>query len=254
MTSSLAPLAYNLYFIDFTPIPVIIKAMDKRYIKLIAIALALALVGGIAFYLYKDFTQDPTDSKIARTIASRLKTTTRKADLLVTDVTYDEKVGKVLTSVKYMEYDVKNIPLDPIYFQLDGNIIQIQSLVITLTDEGEETLKIFKDKNAYIFWKAFLPDGKTTKTVELTELNAIPAGYKLKGVESEKEKELWTSFWKYAIDPDKADNIVIRNTRIAAPGKIFIPGTLYRVRMESDGNLVVDSAFLPSGSKRKNRR
>ncbi|MBM3251868.1 MAG: hypothetical protein FJZ11_03705 [Candidatus Omnitrophica bacterium] len=195
-------------------------------------------------FVFWQITRFINENRILKQVISRLEADSRIAEVLVTNVYYDENAKKTKTTIKFLEYDTKGNPLMPRYFAFPGNIIQFQSLVIRFTDVNIRSADALRGKSAYLFWKAFMLDGANTLEYDLTKLNEIPQGYKLES-DNPFEKKLWEKFWKYALSPDEAKKMGIKNAQIEAPGTMFQPGTLYTIKIEHDGGMRIDAAPLP---------
>ena len=210
-------------------------------IKNILIIAVLLLIGFGVFRMYSKYV---LENEILKQIISRLEADSRVAEVLVTGVNYDEQKKKTFTTIKFLEYDSKGKPLEARYYTFTGNIIQFQALVIRFDDIHVRGADKLKGKSAYLFLKVFLLDGKNTVEYPVTEVNEIPAGYKLEGGDNAFEGELWENFWEYALNPDKKGSGGIKNAQIEAPGTMFIPGILYTIRIEHDGGLRIDTNRL----------
>jgi len=186
------------------------------------------------------------EKKVLRQIIERFQADSRIAEVLVTNVHFDEQSKKTSTTIKFLEYDAQGKPLEPRYFTFPGNIIQFQSLVIRFDDFFIASSHPLKGKSAYLFWKVFMLDGSNTKEYALAPLNAIPEGYKLPGKSGKAEKKLWRKFWSYALNTSIAKKQGIKNAQIEAPGTTFVPGVLYTIKIEHDGGMRIDAQELPS--------
>lgn len=217
--------------------------MTIKPIKYIIICVLIA-VGTV--FGYKSFLKYTRENRILKEIISRLEADSRIAEVLVAGVNFDERLKKTQTTIKFLEYDTKNNPLKPRYFTFSGNIIQFQSLIIRFDDIHIRNKDKFKGKSAYLFWKIFMLDGKDTEEYDIAEAYEIPGGYKLEGSPNPFEKKLWEKFWEYALDPERAKKVGIKNAQIEAPGTMFIPGMLYAIKIEHDGGLRIDVQKLPA--------
>ena len=213
----------------------------KKIIKLIKVV----LIAVVVIIAYQYVLRYINENRILKQVISRLEADSRIAEVLVTDVRFDEETKKKLTTIKFMEYDTKQRPLEPKYFTFPGNIIQFQSLVIRFDDLYIRSKDLLKGKSAYIFWKVFMLDGKDTVEYEITKMNEIPQGYKIDNIIHPFEEKLWRRFWDYALNPKEAKKIGIKNAQIEAPGTMFIPGTLYTIKIEHDGGIRIDVQPLP---------
>jgi hypothetical protein len=185
------------------------------------------------------------EHRILKQVIERLSADSRIAEVLVTQSRYDEKSGTIETTIKFLEYDAAGKPLEPRYFTFQGNIIQFQALVIRFQDGLVKAGDQIRGKSAYLFLKAFVLDRKNTQLFNLTEINEVPQGYKLPGSPSEFEGKLWEEFWQYALDPKARERAGVKNAQIEAPGSMFLPGTIYTLRIEHDGGIRIDTEPIP---------
>lgn len=185
------------------------------------------------------------ETRILRQIIERLSADSRIAEVLVTKSEFDEATKKIRTTIKFLEYDAKGNPLAPKYFTFEGNIIQFQSLVIRFEDQFIRAGDRLRGRSAYFFMKAFVLDGAKPQIFNITEADQIPAGYKLPHETSEFEAKLWRDFWSYALDPKARERAGIKNAQIEAPGSIFVPGTIYTLKIEHAGGIRIDTQPVP---------
>ena len=205
--------------------------------------LLIGVISVILFYRYA--SRYINENKILKEVVARLEADSRIAEVLVTKIGFDEKTLKTSTTIKFLEYDTKGRPLKPKYFTFPGNIIQFQSLVVRFEDLYIRKKDELKGKSIYLFWKVFMLDGANTKEYELAKLDSIPEGYRLKKETGAYEEKIWKRFWEYALNPERAGKLGIKNAQIEAPGSLFIPGTLYIIRIEHDGGIRIDAKPLP---------
>jgi len=183
--------------------------------------------------------------KILEQIITCLEADSRIAEVIVTDSSFDETSGKTLTTIKFLEYNVDGLPLTPQYFTFAGNIIQFQSLVIRFKDALVRQGEGMRGKSAYLFWKVFMLDGDKTEEYEITSINSVPDGYQVSDTVNKSEQIIWKEFWEYALTPERRNEIGIKNAQIEAPGTLFVPGTLYTIKIEHDGGIRIDTEPLP---------
>ena len=207
--------------------------------------LIIVLIAAGAILAYQFVFRYINENKVLKEVILRLEADSRIAEVLVTGVSYDETTGKKFTRIKLLEYDTKDRPMEPKYFTFPGNVIQFQSLVIRFDDLYIRNRDLLKGRSAYIFWKVFMLEGENTVEYEITKLNEIPQGYKIDNISSAFEERLWRRFWDYALDQKEAKKMGIKNAQIEAPGTMFIPGTLYTIKIEHDGGMRIDVEPLP---------
>ncbi len=203
----------------------------------------LSLLG--AYYLYNISVALYNQTKVLKAVVERLEADSRIAEVLVSSVKYDEETGKNLTTIKFLEYDASGAPLKPRYFTFPGNIIQFQSLVIRFDDIHIRNKDLLRGKSAYLFWKIFMLDGKNTTEYKLADVEAVPQGYRIADPKNTFEEKIWEKFWEYALNPSKGREIGIKNAQIEAPGTMFVPGTIYTIKIEHDGGIRIDASPIP---------
>ena len=164
---------------------------------------------------------------------------------MVVGVNYNEEIKKNFTTIKFLEYDSQNKPLEPKYFTFPGNIIQFQSLVVRFDDHFVEAGDRLRGRSVYLFWKVFSLDGPNTKEFPITYAEEVPGGYKVGKKINSFEDNFWKKFWAYAFDKRAASRLGIKNVQIEAPGTMFIPGYLYPIKIEHNGGLRIDMVALP---------
>jgi len=214
----------------------------KKLIRLFVFAV-IVVTGYFVCQTYLKFIHE---KEILKQMVGRLTADSRIAEVLVTEVRYDENIGKVFTTIKFLEYDSQSQPLPPKYFTFSGNIIQFQSLVIRFDDIFIKDADPFKGKSAYLFWKVFMLDGTNTQEHTLTQIKEIPEGYKTALENNPFERQRWEKFWDYALNTQWAEKRGIKNAQIEAPGTKFVPGILYTLKIEHDGGIRIDSQELPA--------
>ena len=185
------------------------------------------------------------ENRILRQVVERLSADSRIAEVLVTESRYEEATKQVETTIKFLEYDASGKPLAPRYMTFHGNIIQFQALVIRFQDQFVQGGDKLRGKSAYLFLRAFVLDGPNTQVFSLATTYDVPDGYKIPGGKTEFEAKLWESFWRYALDPKARERSGIKNAQIEAPGSMFVPGTIYTIRIEHDGGMRIDTQPIP---------
>ena len=217
------------------------KKKIKHFIIIVLIGLIAFGLGFTVFTGYKRFYRYRQENIILKKIIDRLEADSKVAEILVTEVKEDKKMGQKKTTIKFLEYGPSGKPVSPKYFTFTSNIIQFQSLVIRFEDIYVRNSDQFRGKSIFIFWKAFYLNGKETEEFEINKMYEIPSGYKLPDEESMVEKTLWEKFWNYALHEKAAKERGIKNVQIEAPGALFLPGYLYTLKIEHDGGLRIDS-------------
>lgn len=214
--------------------------------RLLTIFIASALIVGCGFWAFRSVFKYLGENKVLKQVIARLEADSRIAEVLVTNVHFDERTGKEWTTIKFLEYGTDGAQMPLKYFTFSGNIIQFQSLVIRFDDSYIIRNDSLRGKSIYLFWKVFMLDAANTQEFEITKADRIPEGYKIGSINHPFEEKLWQKFWKYALEPDQARKMGIKNAQIEAPGTMFVPGTLYTIKIEHDGGMRIDTRSLPA--------
>jgi len=214
--------------------------MQRRTLKLKSVILLLLLTV-FSLYIYNNYKE----RQLLNKIIERLSADSRVAEVIVTDVKHDPKTRKTYTTIKFLEYGANSKPLKPKYFVFSGNMIQFQSMVVRFDDFYVKKGHPLKGKSAYLFMKAFVLDGKNTEVFDITKIDEVPAGYAVEGNKNSFERKIWGNFWEYALDSESAKKIGIKNAQVEAPGTKFVPGLIYKIKIEHDGGLRIDAEPLP---------
>lgn len=220
--------------------------MIKTIKRLLTIFFVWALIVGCGFWAFKSIFKYLGENKVLKQVIARLEADSRIAEVLVTNVHFDERTGKEWTTIKFLEYGTDGAQMPLKYFTFSGNIIQFQSLVIRFDDSYIIRNDPLRGKSIYLFWKVFMLDAANTQEFEITKADRIPEGYKIGSVNHPFEEKLWQKFWKYALDSAQARKMGIKNAQIEAPGTMFVPGTLYTIKIEHDGGMRIDTRSLPA--------
>ena len=216
------------------------------FLKFIILVLCLALLVWGGYQGYDFYQRTVEEQKILNQIIERLSADSRIAEVLVTGVEFDPITQKKMTTIKFLEYNSVGEPLEPKYFTFVGNIIQFQSLVVRFEDEFIRSGEALRGKSVYLFWKVFVLDGDRTQSYNITEMDAVPAGYRVRAAHNEVEQEIWQRFWDYALNSKHAVTKGIKNAQIEAPGTRFVPGILYTLKIEHDGGIRIDHRKIPA--------
>ena len=213
----------------------------SRWVNTVLATLSAAALLSAGFWVHGFLERE----RVLRQVVERLSADSLVAEVLVTKSEYAEVSKKIKTTIKFLEYGSDAKPLEPRYFSFSGNLIQFQALVVRFQDELIKSGNRLKGKSAFIFLKAFVLDGAETQVFDITRHAEIPRGYKIPGVVSEFERELWREFWSYALDSAKREAAGVKSAQIEAPGSLFLPGSIYTLRIEHDGGLRIDTRSVP---------
>ncbi|OIO35253.1 MAG: hypothetical protein AUJ74_07365 [Candidatus Omnitrophica bacterium CG1_02_44_16] len=220
--------------------------MKKIIKKTLILIIVWALIIGCGFLAFQSLFKYLGENRVLKQVIARLQADSRISEVLVTNVHFDENTGKEWTTIKFLEYGTDGSQMPPKYFTFSGNIIQFQSLVIRFDNSYIIRNDPLRGKSIYLFWKVFMLDGANTQEFEIAKADRIPEGYKIGNLSHPFEEKLWKKFWEYALNSTEAKKMGIKNAQIEAPGTMFVPGTLYTIKIEHDGGMRIDTRSLPA--------
>ncbi|MDD5348497.1 MAG: peptide-methionine (R)-S-oxide reductase, partial [Candidatus Omnitrophica bacterium] len=216
------------------------RTVDRKISFAAGIRLAVFLAAACALGLY---LVGQNRIRVLEKVIERLSADSRAAEIVVSDTA--SRPGEKLTTIKFVEYDTRGVPLEPRYFTFSTDIIQFQSLVIRFDDFYIRKGHPLKGKSAYLFMKAFALTDTGAEQFAITKIDEVPAGYRAQKTVSRFERRLWQRFWQYALEPREAKKSGIKNAQIEAPGTRFVPGLIYTLKIEHDGGLRIDAREMP---------
>ena len=131
---------------------------------------------------------------------------------------------------------------------LPGEELYIDALVVKFDRKFVDAGDGLRGKSLLLFRRAF---GDRQKPVEGVPLfrqgndSVIPEALQVDSQPSDFEREIWTRFWEYANDPDKARDQGIRIAQGEAPHVKAVAGQVYKLTLRASGGLEI-SPRLPA--------
>jgi len=170
------------------------------------------------------------------------------AEELVADVrVLSVKDGQMaLTFVQY-EPGTENAAVSK-SMTLPGEEFYIDALVVKFDRKFVDAGDGLRGKSLLLFRRAF---GDRQMPVEGVPLfrqandSVIPEGLQIDAQPSDFERRLWTRFWEYANDPDKAKGEGVRIAQGEAPHIKAVAGQVYKLTLRASGGLEI-SPRLPA--------
>ncbi len=150
--------------------------------------------------------------------------------------------GKLMTTVQFAEVDDQGHPLDASRVQnytIEGDIVYIDGMVAKFADEFVEQGDPLRGTS--IFWFKSLFGAKQAPAdgfpLSLGGEDPRPAAY-AKGREmTDLEKKIWSNFWDYANDSEKAKQVGLRAIHGQAPSIQVRKGKLYWIELRATGDV-----------------
>lgn len=161
------------------------------------------------------------------------------------------ETGELVTKISFVEVDESGNPIEkPRVFTLEGNVFHLAALVVKFTDKYVEAGDPLRGTSICLFKRVYSDKQAPEKGFELDPAGSRPAAYHTGQQMSEWEQALWTRFWDYSNDAEKAREAGVRAAHGQAVFQEMRPGKRYKVLLRaSDGLTIVpdDRPRQPAG-------
>jgi hypothetical protein len=148
--------------------------------------------------------------------------------------------GDLTTNFSFVELNEDGNPLDaPRQFTVKGDLAYLDAWVVKFADEYVEQGDPLRATSVCLFRRIFGEAQRPVDGFVLDPVGSQPAAYRTGGLPSEFEQEIWSQFWEYANDADKAQGAGIRAAHGEAPSIKLVPGKRYKVLLRASGGLTV---------------
>ncbi|GAB5406922.1 MAG: hypothetical protein Aurels2KO_51530 [Aureliella sp.] len=170
-----------------------------------------------------------------------LKTDQRLAQLRVVKIERDEEGAAVRSTLQFIELSPQGDPMsEPKEFSLPGDVIYIDNWVIKFDDSYIERGDIERGTSLCLFRRIFSEQQIPRDGFPLDEVGMRPQAYARGGAMSEFEQKLWSDFWEFANDSEKAAEMGIRAANGEAVSIKVREGALYNVSLRASGGLSIN--------------
>ncbi len=168
-----------------------------------------------------------------------LKVDHRIAEIVVLDQWQPEGAEHVKTRFAFQNVDDDGHALDkPREFTVDGDLVFINFWVIKFDDELIEQGDPLKSTSICLFRSVFGEFQNPADGFPLDQANSRPAAYG-GGPMNNYERELWSNFWEYSNDSEKARKANVRAAHGEAPSIKLRPGKLYKLQLRASGGITI---------------
>jgi hypothetical protein len=176
-----------------------------------------------------------------------LKVDHRVAQLTVLGQRKAPDDGRTLTRFSFVEVGEKGQPLEqPKVFEIDGDIVHVDSLVVAFKDEYVEKGDPLRGTALCLFRRIYGDNQKPSDGFPLDAVSARPAGYSRGSEPTDLEREIFANFWDYANDPEKADKQGVRTIHGKASYTQLRKGKSYRLMLRSTGDISLQAEDGPT--------
>lgn len=167
-----------------------------------------------------------------------LKTDQRLARIKVLSIEKDEKDVVKGSQLEFVELSPSGDPLsEPKKISLPGDVVYIDNWVVKFEDKYVEQADIERGTSLILFRRIFSENQQPNEGVSLDEVGMRPQAYARGGAVTEFEKRLWSEFWEFANNPQKAAEMGIRAANGEAVSIQVREGMSYDLQLRSSGGL-----------------
>ncbi len=179
-----------------------------------------------------------------------LKVDRRVAQIDVLSQRGSAENGDLVSHFSFTELDEQQNPIEePRVFSVNGDVIYVDAWVVKFDDEFVETGDPLRSTSVCLFRRVFGEMQSPSSGFPLDPVGSRPAAYRNGSKLSEFEKEIWSKFWEYANDRDKARAAGVRAAHGEAPYLKLVPGKRYKLELRASGGLTVIPEDLPRAAK-----
>ncbi len=170
-----------------------------------------------------------------------LKLKHRIARLKVLDQQPIPDSDRVMTTVEFYEVNSEGVPISEgrKKFEIEGDRIYVECLVAKFEDKYVEAADLDRATAICLFQRIFGEYQQPQEGFELDQIGSSPTSYARGGQMSEFERKIWTDFWEFAGNREKASEIGIRAAHADAPSTRVKKGVTYQLEMRSTGEFTL---------------
>lgn len=176
-----------------------------------------------------------------RTRLQLLKVDTRLARLDVVSLVPGAEGQPPTAKVRFTELSPAGEPLSAgKEFEFNSDLIYVDNWIVQFDDKFVEAADIDKGTSLCLFRRIFSDEQKPNDGFSLDEVGMRPQAYSRGGELSDFEKEIWSKFWDFANDKDKAEQMGIRAANGEAVSIKIRPNMSYMLQLRASGGLSID--------------
>jgi hypothetical protein len=212
-------------------------------------AVPIIILAAIGVYFWREHTEKDRviaeQKRIIRDLGDKLDRSW--AEELVADVRVNalrtDVANKPIMDLTFVEYQHgTEVPTMKRDFTLPGEEFYIDALVVKFDRKLVEAGDGLRGKSILLFRRAFGDAQKPTDGVLLytrEDASPVPERVKVDAQPSAFERELWSSFWAMANDPDVAKAKGVRVAQGEAPHIRAQAGQVYKITLRASGGLEI---------------
>jgi hypothetical protein len=169
-----------------------------------------------------------------------LKVDHRIGEITVQSQQGSAAAGDLTTTFSFVEVNDEGEPLEkPRVFTVPGDVVYIDAWVVKFADDYVERGDPLRGTAICLFRRLFGESQAPNRGTVLDPVGTEPTAYRNGGKPSALEQQIWSQFWEYANDPQKAQKSGVRAAHGEAPSIKMMVGKQYRVLLRASGGLTI---------------
>lgn len=248
------------------------------FLRTLALVTLTAMLGGGGWYTYQNFAarEHELRQKTAQVAAQQREIEELKQDIVEKQrailkletarrlLKVDHRVAQlrvlqqgptadgqgVATQLEFVEVDAEGRPLTSArQFAIRGDVVHVDALLIKFSDSAVEDGDPLRSTSICLFTRLYGDEQTPADGFPLDAVGSRPAAYSAGSETSDLERELWSDFWEYANDPQRAAAAGVRAMHGEGPFIKVRPGKVYRLLLRASGGLsfVTENTPQPAG-------
>lgn len=175
-----------------------------------------------------------------------LKVDQRLAQLSVINIERDENNRAVTSELEFVELSPTGEPMsEPKRFTLPGDVVYVDNWVVKFEDEYVQKADIERGTSLCLFRRIFSESQMPSEGISLDQIGMRPQAYARGGAMTDFEKQLWSDFWEFANNPNKAAEMGIRAANGEAVSIKVREDMRYNISLRSSGGLSIQPIANP---------
>lgn len=190
-----------------------------------------------------DLTEANAQIQRLETSMRLLKMDQRLAQLKVINQETTEVDGqqRIETTVQFVELTPDGDPIGkPRQFTLQGDLIYLDNWVVKFEDRFVEQADLQRGTSLALFRRIFGEYQNPVDGFALDEVGGMPQAYARGGQPSEFEQKIWSDFWTFANDREKAEAMGIRAAHGEAVSIKAKEGQTYLIVLRASDGLSIE--------------
>jgi hypothetical protein len=148
--------------------------------------------------------------------------------------------------IRFVELSPDGDPIgSPREFRFSSDVLYIDNWIVKFDDRFVKDKDLQRGTSLCLFRRIFGEDQSPSQGYLLDEVGMRPQAYARGGQPTEFESQIWSQFWEFANDPQKAAEMGIRAANGEAVSIQVRPGMAYNIELRASGGLSITPHVAP---------